>query len=593
LSEGLRPVVPGDKFYNPAMLRLFLTLSCAFALLVPWQAIAATAPVKSESRVALVIGNAAYPINRLRNPVNDARAMAGKLRALGFDVLLKTDISQREMTRAFSQFGEKLTRGSVGLFYYAGHAVQVQGKNFLLPIDAEIQSEASVRTEGVDVDLVLHQLALARLSMVVLDACRNNPFETRFRGTGGGLAQIDAPTGTLIAYATAPGKTADDGLAENGLYTTELLKAIERPGLPVEEVFKQVRINVLRASKNLQIPWESSSLTGEFYFRPPVALDQTETERERLRRQDAAIEQAVASAVSRSREEAEQEKKRLEQFYLEKLEAERAAFRKESLERIAAIENAAKAAVRPDGQATPAPVEPIPVDKPRVEEPREGQLPESFLLALGVDSSLRNKLLPVADEVARGLKPPPRQQGDTWTYFRQLRDGEGAERRNYFTQTVTHADPQGFVTSASDLREPTRYDTQGNRLWTTLDSGRKVIYAPDESQYRYPLAPGSTWNARHREEFPTHVVEAESQVTVVGWEEVKVPAGTFRALKLTKVSNLSGEPFPGRIEFSKRVSNLWFVPALRNFARYEVLEVNNRGAVVADQNWELDFFQLN
>jgi uncharacterized caspase-like protein len=223
----------------------------------------------AEQKVALVIGNSAYPSSRLRNPVNDARAMADKLRALGFEVILRTDSNLREMTRSFSQFGQKLTPGSVSLFYYAGHGMQVRGKNFLIPIDAEIENEASVSSEAVDVDQLLNQLGPARLSMVILDACRNNPFERRFRATAsGGLAQIDAPTGTLLAYATAPGKVAADGTGVNGLYTTELLKAIDTPGLRIEDVFKQVRINVLKSSDNMQIPWESSSLTGEFFFRP-------------------------------------------------------------------------------------------------------------------------------------------------------------------------------------------------------------------------------------------------------------------------------------------------------------------------------------
>ncbi|MCE9571512.1 MAG: caspase family protein, partial [Rhodocyclales bacterium] len=225
----------------------------------------------AEQKVALIIGNAAYPTSRLRNPVNDAKAMAEKLRALGFDVVLRTDTTQRDMTRAISQFGQKLVLGSVGLFYYAGHGMQVRGKNFLIPIDAEIETEGSVSSEAVDVDQVLNQLGPARLSMVILDACRNNPFERKFRSSGGGgLAQIDAPTGTLLAYATAPGKVAADGTGNNGVYTEALLKALDMPGLKVEDVFKQVRINVLKSSDNQQTPWESSSLTGEFYFSAPA-----------------------------------------------------------------------------------------------------------------------------------------------------------------------------------------------------------------------------------------------------------------------------------------------------------------------------------
>jgi uncharacterized caspase-like protein len=246
----------------------WISAALAIALLAA-TAICPPSALAAEPRVALVIGNSAYPAARLPNAANDARAMAAKLRTLGFDVILKTDASQREMTRSFSEFGRKLVPGSVSLFYFAGHGMQVRGKNFLIPVDAEIDNEASVRSEAVEVDQVFDHLGSAKLSMVILDACRNNPFEQRFRsGAGSGLAQIDAPTGTLLAYATAPGKVAADGNGDNGLYTAELLKAIDTQGIRIEDVFKQVRINVLKASGNQQIPWESSSLTGEFYFRP-------------------------------------------------------------------------------------------------------------------------------------------------------------------------------------------------------------------------------------------------------------------------------------------------------------------------------------
>jgi uncharacterized caspase-like protein len=138
-----------------------------------------------EVRVALVIGNAAYPTAPLRNPVNDATAIADRLRKLGFEVTLKTNVQQREMTRAVSLIGQGIKPRSVALFYYAGHGLQVRGRNFLVPVDAEIQSEASARSEAVDLELVLEQLGPSRLSMVILDACRNNPYESRFRGTGG------------------------------------------------------------------------------------------------------------------------------------------------------------------------------------------------------------------------------------------------------------------------------------------------------------------------------------------------------------------------------------------------------------------------
>ena len=224
----------------------------------------------ADARVALVIGNGGYRNSPLPNPVHDAQDMATALRALGFQVIDRFDATQKEMNRAIAIFGEMLNADTVGLFYYAGHGLQVKGKNYLIPVDAEISGEVSVRAEAVDVDAVLDQLSTSELSIVILDACRNNPYERRFRSMSGGLAQMEAPKGSLIAYATAPGRTAFDGSGRNGLYTSELLKEIRKQGVPVEGVFKNVRRSVARATGDQQIPWESSSLTGDFYFTPAV-----------------------------------------------------------------------------------------------------------------------------------------------------------------------------------------------------------------------------------------------------------------------------------------------------------------------------------
>ncbi|HEY0524770.1 MAG TPA: caspase family protein, partial [Stellaceae bacterium] len=224
-----------------------------------------------EPRVALVIGNAKYKDAPLRNPVNDVRAFAATLKDVGFDVIELENAAQREMARAITRFGEKLADGGVGLFYFSGHGLQVRGRNFLVPVDAEIGSENSVRNEAIDVDQVLDQMggSSTRLNLVILDACRNNPFERRFRGSSAGLASINAPKGTLIAYSTAPGSVAADGEGNNGLYTGELLKTMKQPGMRVEEIFKEVRAQVSRVTNDGQVPWESSSLTGDFFFKPP------------------------------------------------------------------------------------------------------------------------------------------------------------------------------------------------------------------------------------------------------------------------------------------------------------------------------------
>jgi hypothetical protein len=250
--------------------RILLRLACVALMMI-----GAAAPVLAQSagakKVALVIGNAAYKEAPLKNPVNDARAMAAKLRELGFRVIAQENATKAQMEKSVLDFGESLGAGAVGLFYYAGHGLQVNGRNFLVPVDATMRSEQSVRLETLDVDILLDQMDVAKSSvnLVVLDACRNNPFERRLRSTGSGLAQINAPQGTLIAYATAPGKVAADGEGANGVYTARLLQHMGAPGLAIEEVFKRVRVDVGRETDGAQTPWESSSLTGRFSFVEP------------------------------------------------------------------------------------------------------------------------------------------------------------------------------------------------------------------------------------------------------------------------------------------------------------------------------------
>ncbi len=221
-----------------------------------------------ERRLALVIGNGAYSDSPLRNPVNDAHDMAQALRDLGFEVIYGENLLRNEMKSRIQEFGDKLRNSSVGLFYYAGHGVQVKGRNYLIPVDSKITKETEVEYESVDLGFALAQMEDAhnRLNIVILDACRNNPFARSYRSVNSGLASIDAPGGTLIAYATAPGSVASDGEGRNGLYTLELLSFMRSPGAKIEEVFKRVRIAVQSKTAGKQIPWESSSLTGDFYF---------------------------------------------------------------------------------------------------------------------------------------------------------------------------------------------------------------------------------------------------------------------------------------------------------------------------------------
>jgi uncharacterized caspase-like protein len=571
----------------------------------------AQAPVERaapNSRVALVIGNATYRDSPLINPVNDARALSTALRAAGFEVIELHNQNAAAMRRAIREFGEKLRGRDAGLFYFAGHGVQVRGRNFLVPVDADIKYEDEIEDQSVEIGLVLSKMesAKARVNLVVLDACRNNPFARSSRSGQNGLAAMEAPLGTLIAYATSPGQVASDGMGANGLYTSYLVREMGEPGLKVEDVFKRVRASVRVASAGRQIPWENTSLEGDFYFRSVPATSSAAMEQERMRRQEEAIQAAVANAVTRSREEAEREKRKLEAFYAEKIEAERAAFRKEAAERIASLEKAALSppqivassspaieAAKPASASKPEEVRPSVAIEPEPERPRTNEeVPEALLLALGVDTTLRNKLLPVADEIARGLKPSTPAVGDTWTWYRTIRDGDGAERRNYLTRTVNFVAADGTYTAdQSDTAHPARFDPNGN-LFTVGERNGAVVHDPVEAVYRFPLEPGARWDAKSRELRGSQVVQDDSTITVNGWEDLTVPAGKFRALKVSKVSTRRVEPFPGQMLTAKRVSSYWYVPALHAMAKFEALEVSDRGTVIYDQNWELDSFQL-
>ena len=197
----------------------------------------------TERKVALVIGNSAYNDAPLRNPVNDATDIASALKKLGFNVTLKTDANQRTMEESIRDFGGTLQSGGVGLFYYAGHGIQYRGTNYLIPVHADIQSEADVKYRSVNAEYVLAQMETAgnNLNIIILDACRNNPYARAFRSSDRGLVKMDAPTGSILAYATAPGSVAADGEGGNGLYTAKLLRHMETPGLTVERMFKLVK----------------------------------------------------------------------------------------------------------------------------------------------------------------------------------------------------------------------------------------------------------------------------------------------------------------------------------------------------------------
>jgi hypothetical protein len=255
-------------------------------------------------KIALVIGNAAYAQSPLKNPVNDAKGMGEALNSLGFEVTLRVDANRAAMRAVVEAYLEQLARRKcVGLFYFAGHGVQIDWKNYLLPADAKVASNDDVQAQALDVTSMASGLARAgnALNLIILDACRDAPFGEGGKPAQRGLSQMDAPRSTLLAYATAPGNVASDGEGANGLYTENLLREIRVPDAKVEDVFKRVRLAVRRSSGGAQIPWESTSLEDDYYFRPPPSLapptDEERTRRfaEELRLWEAVEKQAGAA----------------------------------------------------------------------------------------------------------------------------------------------------------------------------------------------------------------------------------------------------------------------------------------------------------
>ena len=227
---------------------------------------------KNPKRIALVIGNSAYSAsNRLPNPINDSKALAQKLRSLGFEVIERQDTKQGDLRNVVAQFGSSIQsqKYEVALFFFAGHGIQVGGRNYLIPIDITPQSESELKVLAVSADDILDQMNTEgnteRTNLMILDACRDNPLARNWtRSTGGkGLASMSAPAGTLIAFSTRPGQTALDGDGKNSPYTSELLKALDEPLMRLEDIFKMVRVKVMQVTNSQQIPMENSLLTRE------------------------------------------------------------------------------------------------------------------------------------------------------------------------------------------------------------------------------------------------------------------------------------------------------------------------------------------
>lgn len=250
---------------------LYIVLICSFFSISIAQSnrgVRVIDDLSAQKRVALIIGNSAYQDMPLRNPVNDARDFAGTLNSLGFDVVVKYDLTRSQMREAIRDFGRRLRDASgVGLFFFAGHGIQVEGLNYLIPIGADIEQEWEVKDECLEASVVLRQMEAVNnpMNIMILDACRNNPLARSWRSSTRGLARMEAPRGTVILYSTEPGSVANDGFGKNSPFTHHLVELIAVPGLDFMDVIRDLNTKLLAETNGKQAPW-MEGIPAKFYF---------------------------------------------------------------------------------------------------------------------------------------------------------------------------------------------------------------------------------------------------------------------------------------------------------------------------------------
>ena len=552
------------------------------------QRVANPQPRISAQRIALVIGNANYKDAPLTNPVNDARAISKALSDSGFTVILRENADQRVILGALREFGDKLRAGGTGLFYYAGHGMQIKGRNYLIPVGASIEREDEVAYSAVDAQAVLDKMEAAGngANIMILDACRNNPFTRSTRSGQAGLAQMDAPVGTLVAFATSPGAVASDGAGINGLYTQHLLAAMRKEGSKVEDVFKQVRANVRRDSQGKQVPWEATSLEGDFYFRGGAAGGG----------QQLDLEQALWDAVKDSKVPIEL------RAYLNRYPAGR--FAEQAKRHIAALQPPIMAAA-----LTPLPV--VTANRPTnniVPNPSQNtqatsnQQPNDLQAA--VDQRTEELLKQLAGNHTATVQPsnpaavqtprPPASSsfgftvGDRWRY--QVVDKfKGEVVFNYSNQVTSLLNGEILLNGGAR-----RWDEHGNERYSTWSSTQEtVLYNNSNVDVPPKFEVGAKTNIAFVRDIlhmqgSTRKDQAQGEMIVRARESIKTPAGEFNAWRVERAvfyqSNTGGR---WRLAFTG-----WYVPELRNYVAFEEESRNSDGTFNRRERHELTSYSV-
>jgi hypothetical protein len=523
--------------------------------------------VVTEERLALVIGNAAYKNDPLDNPVNDARLISASLQKSGFNVTLRENLDRVGLLNALRDFAAKLNENTIAVLYYAGHGLQLRDHNYLIPVDAEMRSEDEIPITGMDLNFILGRMSAARsrINIVILDACRNNPFAGKTVSAPPGLAPVDAPVGTLLAFATAPGKLAADsgtGSSSNSLYARYLAKYLLVPGLPIESVFKRVREGVVNDTQKQQVPWESSSLQGEFAFVPGVT-----SSRESEPGQDAAGELAFWNSIQASN--------RAEEYraYLRQYPSGR--FASLAQMRLAVFTSSATppTSTTPTAAAAPSNVSPSASGSATA-----ASSPPTVVVIASPDS--RPQQQPHSDTLPHA--------GDTWRYRvqDQFRLGD-----LFLTARVDGVTPDGVAetwTTTSDAKlRTTLVPLQPG--FSTLPGWN--LTPPEFSPYL--LASGGLRPGAQIADQPRRIDEAivPLRSNVAAEEEVTVAAGKFRAIKLI-LKGQSNSRGAGRSTAVSTEHVIWYSPQVKRTVKYTV-STSVGGTLRESTTFELVEFKLN
>jgi uncharacterized caspase-like protein len=491
--------------------------------------VAAGVPLLVAPRRALVIGNSSYGFGPLKNPANDARAIGEQLKASGFEVGVGLDLSRQQMLDLIRAYGESLSRAkAIGVFYFAGHGVQLAWRNYLLPVDAEIRRIEDIAARCVDVNAVIEGIAKAAnpMNVVILDACRENPFgEVKLEQRG--LSQLDAPPATLLAYATAPGNLASDGEGANGLYTEQLLKELKVPEARIEDVFKRVRLTVRRRSNGAQIPWESTSLEEDFWFLPPrdqlrLAQEEAarirkaqEAERRRLEQlEKARQEKARQAEAERLQREIEAERARQAELAEERRE-QREREQEEALAR--AYEAELALWEKASGAKQPAPIEDYLRRYPSGHFAELAQLELDAILArqgekpIQIASAAGNPFTQGSTRANLAY-----QVGDRYSYVELDLETRAEKRR--FTNRVTEVTESHVLFNNGRLVH--------DRLGNTVKTPDREFTPRQDQPLEYVV--GKKWTTRFSvRNAKGRTSDTEYTFRILRREKVTVPAGTF------------------------------------------------------------------